>query len=374
MADLGKVLAWGSLPPPVHGSSVMNRVMHQLLTESASLTWVNSAVASGVSGLGKVTLTAACRSLVPMLRYCLLGAIGLRRHTAYISIAVDGPARFRDAFIWLWSIACAERTIIHVHSGHVEGLVLGRPLRRLSVALTRRSEVWILHSTLAGHEILGSAGAVRILENGVGCNSLNHEERLSVAHAARSSASPTRVVFLSNHFREKGPLIVGAAAAVLMRESPDRYEFLFIGAAVDPAVERELAEFMSEARNHWRLSSPDVDDKCVALGQADLLCMPSRWPLEGQPLVLLEAAAHGTPAVVTDFASLKATAGPTGRTVASVEQLIDTLREHASRGLDWRLAEREEVLTRWRDHYSETAFRCRAMALLVERPALRGDS
>jgi glycosyltransferase involved in cell wall biosynthesis len=72
--------------------------------------------------------------------------------------------------------------------------------------------------------------------------------------------------------------------------------------------------------------------KAAFLASGDIFCLPTRYPYEGQPLVILEAMAAGLPVLSTDRGVIASTVidGQSGRIFpqeSTPEKLADTLAE-----------------------------------------------
>lgn len=357
----------------MHGSSVMNAATQEIFSAYGPVYWFEPSGSRSIADIGQISGKALLISAVHLIRYTMRSFRQRRRYVAYLSIAVDGWARWRDLVAWAIAGVCAARVVVHVHSAQVGRAFFCHPLAPLSRWLLTRSEVWILHESFLTAELLSQARHVEVIENGISCAAMEHAENLKLSLAPADGPRPVHVVFLANHIREKGPLFVAQAAERVLNKDPEGYRFHFVGAAVDGQVENRLALLASRYRSVVRIRTPTASDKCRLLSQADLLCLPSTYALEGQPLVLLEAACHGTPVAVTDFAALKATAGPTGTVVSEPDDLAAELEAIASLTSDIRWSSRQRTLAHWRRTYSLEAYARRvAAALHWEEPRNQG--
>jgi glycosyltransferase involved in cell wall biosynthesis len=121
-----------------------------------------------------------------------------------------------------------------------------------------------------------------------------------------------RILFLANCLRTKG-LFVALDAFLLLRQRlrqrgvPLKLQMdvagAFAGEADESAFRRqvEAAQAVEEVRCLGFVSGADKDR---VLREADLMCFPTFYPGENQPVTLIEALAYGLPAVTTSWRSI----------------------------------------------------------------------
>jgi glycosyltransferase involved in cell wall biosynthesis/GT2 family glycosyltransferase len=350
-----RVLAWGALPPPVHGSSMVNTQVRDLLAEIGSVHWVNPATA-GMSELGRVTPRKALLSIKPMAEFVFRSVVA-RRSTVYISVATSGPALYRDLLVWLVASLRSGRVIVHVHSGDLEGLKPKGALGRLKRVLIGRSEFWVLGSVFVAQMLEAGAPAVMVVPNGVACGSSHHGE------PRVAGREEVRVVFLGHHFRTKGVDTIAELALALEGEP---FIWAMAGSAIEADTEALLAPVVERlgTDRFRRIEHLDGDVRCRLLHESDVLLMPSRYPNEASPLVLIEAMEHGVVPIVSSRGCMPEVIGETGSVADTVEDLAHELRLLAKdrTALRRRSAACEQ---RWQDLYSAAAFEERVARLFT---------
>jgi glycosyltransferase involved in cell wall biosynthesis len=115
------------------------------------------------------------------------------------------------------------------------------------------------------------------------------------------------VLYFSNFIPEKGAdTFLDVAEALGLRNLG--VDFVLAGAPADPTfyqyVERRVAK--SALGSRIRLLGPLAgDEKWHHLAAASVLVFPSRYALEAQPLVILEALAVGTRVVASDVGGVR---------------------------------------------------------------------
>lgn len=111
----------------------------------------------------------------------------------------------------------------------------------------------------------------------------------------RSAREPL-AVFAGRHIPEKGVAAIPAAIALARRDVPGLEALLFGDGPERPAVEREIERL--GLRGIVRCAGFAAEETVhAALGRAMCLVLPSTR--EGYGLVVVEAAAHGTPSIVS---------------------------------------------------------------------------
>lgn len=163
----------------------------------------------------------------------------------------------------------------------------------------------------------------------VGEGSSNGVEIGALTDAARSHQPPI-VGFVGRMHPDKGVATLMTAAAQLAREGVD-FRLLLVGPEEPAGYVAECVR-TSDFPEHQLTWLGPVSDPSAQYREMDVLCLPSRR--EGFPNVVLEAAAQGVPAVVTDVTGCRdaVVAGETGWIVAPDDSgdLARALREALS--------------------------------------------
>ena len=151
-----------------------------------------------------------------------------------------------------------------------------------------------------------------------------------------ASGAPLQIAFLGLGNEAKGLFDTAGAVLTANRLScapPDQPVFVLAAAGgfsdqADETRFRRLTDAHPSMLRH--LGFVEGAAKRRLLDGSDCLCLPTRYPHEGQPLVLLEAMAHDLPVVSTRWRGIPDTVHPeTSRLVepGDVAALVQALRE-----------------------------------------------
>lgn len=354
------VVAWGAMPPPIHGSAVVNQqVLAILQSTETSITWINPAKASAITNIQQFSFRKVARGVWELGRFASTSVRRFRRHTGYISPALLGWAFYRDLFPWMVSTFCAERTIVHVHTTAFEGFRRRGLVGLLCKWAMDRAEVWVLADAFVPDMRRIGPRTIEVVKNGTACLAHGH----TGPYLNEDRSAPLQVVFLGNHFQLKG---VDTAIKVVdeLRDLP--ITWVFAGSAVEEVMEAGLQSLIGAGVDLTRIEYIDVESKCSLLRAADCLLMPSHLT-EAAPLVVLEAMAHGAVPLVTAQGGMPEMVGDAGIVCEGQEDFVSSLRRLGIR--------RDEVedrarrsLDRWKREYSSEIFDARVRQLLVTDP------
>jgi glycosyltransferase involved in cell wall biosynthesis len=117
--------------------------------------------------------------------------------------------------------------------------------------------------------------------------------------AKHAGDGPLEVVFLSNMIRSKGWPEILEAAELLERSGRTGVRFTFAGAFPEESDRtrfHERAGRLSNVRYAGLVEGPERKD---LLARSHVLCLPTFYPYEGQPLCILEAYASGCAVITT---------------------------------------------------------------------------
>jgi glycosyltransferase involved in cell wall biosynthesis len=366
------LLVIGPEPPPETGMEVATRTLLVELRR-AGIPYVRVDTADPGDRLGnrgRWTL----RNVVQALRH-LVDAVRktFRRDVAavYIPIAQEFPALFRDlTFVAVASVA-RKRVAVHLHGGAFGEFYESR--RRLTRRLLRgvlgRAELGIVltEGLRPALECVLEPARVAVVANGVD---------LPEGDGGESDGSLT-AVFLSSLFPSKGVLVFVEALARARAVQPGLRGIL-AGAWPSREVEDEVAALVRwlSLDGALRIVGPvHGSEKTRLLQEAGIFCLPSSFPLEGQPLVVIEAMAAGLPVVATSWRGIPDTVvdGETGLLVPEpspelVAEKLVYLAEHEDERRRMGAAGRR----RYEELYTQHAFGERMVAVL--RPLLEGSA
>lgn len=353
-----KVLVVGPTPPPCHGVATFTRDLlenaHDPCFELLHLDTSDRRDAANIGTWDLGNLRLGFANLAELAACC----VRTRPDIVYVPISQNIPAFLRDALFILQARTLGRRLVLHLHGGYFRTLYEGsnaafRALAR--VALKRAAAVIVL-----GEEFrpifkgLVPDQRVHVVENGVPDSgawqlriSSNEAkppgaapEPENTAREAKSpepgakSQDPLTILYMGTLTRTKGILELTKALA-LLRASRTDVRLRVAGQWQEQGLRAEAEELV--AREHLGAQVEFVGNvagqgKAAFLASGDIFCLPTRYPYEGQPLVILEAMAAGLPVLSTEHGAIGSTVanGVTGRLLpkeASPERLAATLGE-----------------------------------------------
>jgi glycosyltransferase involved in cell wall biosynthesis len=366
-----RIIVIGPTPPPTHGVTVSTLHLVDAVRRAGYLAaHLDTKDPRPVATLGRLDFQNVRLAFLHTARLAVLLARH-RRAAVHLPISQGRWGFIRDSgFIWLaW---LARRPVsVHLHGGFFGEFYArsARPLRALiRSTLARVGQAWVVSpANASAFDGLLPRERVRVLENTCDDQGMNGRADQS------GSANDLHLLFLSNLNPEKGCLDL-LDALLDMGGQADGIHVRLVG-----EVESMLAREVARRGRQLEPLGVRVELTGVRLGSekeseyrwADLFVFPSRYPLEGQPLVLLEAMSAGLPIVSTDHSGIPLTvrAGKEGLIVppGDIEAIgfaIAALRSDP--GLRRRLG--GQGRRRYEDRYTPELYRGAVKRLLRELP------
>lgn len=294
----------GPVPPVLHGVAFMTphvlEGMRRADLLAAHLDTSDERPAYTTNTLDLLNVWLAVRHLLELI-------VLLARHPRarlYVPISQGRWGFLRDATLVAAARLARRPVTLHLHGG----------LFARFYAEAAGWERWIIRRVLGGVD-----GAWVLTEAHLGIfDGLIPRERVSVlentsedvggrgSEAGAGSEGELRLLFLSNLFPEKGCFDLIDALAEL-GERARGISLRFVGEA-EPAVADEVARRATELEGTGiaveYAGTRTGEAKFREYRSADVFVLPSRYPPEGQPLVLLEAMSAGLPIVASDHSGI----------------------------------------------------------------------
>lgn len=301
-----KLLVFATIPPPVHGQNLMvATLLDGLRAEPGfSVFHIDPQLSRTSAEVGRWQL----RKLFNLLGACVRALRVRMKHGPMAFYYVPAPAKrgalYRD---WLVMLLCRPAfgpLILHWHAVGL-GEWLQAPSRALERGITqlllgRAALSIVLDPALAGDAALLAPRRIAIVPNGIA------DPAPDWVPSGRPAGAPLRCLFLGLCSAEKGLFDLVDAMERANRSAPTPLATLTVAGAF--AREEEQLRFAHHAAvrsglARW-IGPVHGEAKEAAFREADVFCFPTRYPHEGQPLVLLEALAHDLPVVATNWRAI----------------------------------------------------------------------
>jgi glycosyltransferase involved in cell wall biosynthesis len=332
-ADKIRVLAIGPLPPPYHGVATFLRDLLHANSGRVELAHLDSSDRRDASNLGRwdpTNLQLGFSNLSELASRCLRSQSDL----VYLPISQNVPAFLRDALFIFQARALGQRVVAHLHGGYFRALYeQSGPLFQMlaRAALNACGAVIVLGDGFRGiFSGIVPESKIHVIENGV-ADPCAWALRPPAGAANCSPDSPT-LLYMSTLTRTKGIMDL-LRAVVLLRKKFPGIRLNVAGNWADGELRTSaLALVAAENLAQQVFFAGNVDGAAKArfLAGGDIFCLPTYYPYEGQPLVLLEAMAAGLPVLGTAHGVIPSTVddGRTGRLLSKAvtpEAIADAL-------------------------------------------------
>ncbi len=306
-----QILFIGPLPPPITGQTYANQYASSGLTalghklsviDFGANAKVESAEQQGRWHYGKIF-----SSFAPSFKAGWL-IISKSYDIVYINPGLSFLGFIKFLPLFLVSKCVGAPVVIHLHGGYFPLMYHGlSSIRRSLIKLSMRciDIVIVLGQTLKiEFETLSLAISVKVCENGIDRDLLLSNDELVQKIEARKKEERIKILFLSNLIRSKGILDLLDAVLLLRAQGVD------VQCDVAGTLDAECAEeFLDKIDAH-----PDLIHfhgtvygvkKKKLLKQADIFCLPTYYPIEGQPISILEAYGAGCAVITTKHAGIQ---------------------------------------------------------------------
>jgi glycosyltransferase involved in cell wall biosynthesis len=304
-----KLLVLAQTPPPLHGQSLMVQTLVDGLAKQPGfeLYHVNLPLSRDAADVGRFrfgklrTLLRACRQARR-----LAAAHGIDT-LYYVPAPGKRSALYRD---WIAMALCRpvfRRLVLHWHAAGLSEWLQTRaslPERCLTRRLLGRSDLSIvLTGSLRSDAESLDAQRIAVVANGIAdpCPGFARPP---------PADGPCNVLFLGLCSEHKG--LFDAAAAVLQANRSagaalrtPAFTLTAAGPFPDAATQARFGRLAAEHAEALRhVGVVTGAEKHALFTRSHVFCLPTRYPHEGQPLVLLEAMAYDLPVVATRWRAI----------------------------------------------------------------------
>ena len=301
MTDKPKILLYGTIPPPFHGSAVMINALLEsdTINQRFNLIFQDISDRRDICNIGRWDLSNIWLAFKHGFEF-LFKQLYYHPDVVYVPIASGMPGFLRDCLFVFPAILARKKIIIHFHTSSFGDFydTTSTPLKWcVRYILTHTTRAIVLgESVRCIVRGLVPDRRIVVIPNGLDPKAFVHSDV-----QVRKPEKGFLVLDLGNLMEEKGYWTVLEAALIVAQQ--DRHvHFILAGPFYRLDGERRSHAFVKSHGLEEIISFSGMvsgENKVKLLLDSDLFVFP---PIEkeGQPLVLLEAMAAGLPIITTD--------------------------------------------------------------------------
>lgn len=292
-----RILFVMQFPPPIHGVSVMNKIIKDssLINEKIDCDYINLATTKEIKDLRKSQLNKYVITL-KILFQLVFRLIFHSYDRVYITIFPYGFAFYKDALMVLTTKLFRKKVLLHLHSyGFKKASGQSKFIKLIYRFIFRNTEVICLSEALIEDIELIYQGKVFILPNGI--------PQVNFVNSYNSKKQGLTFLYLSNLLKFKGILLIMEAIQILKAKGLD-FSLRVVGSEGDItyAMLQDIVAKNNLDQHVTFLGPKFGDDKFNEFKNADVFLFPSEFETFG--LVLLEAMQFGVPAIASSIGAI----------------------------------------------------------------------
>jgi glycosyltransferase involved in cell wall biosynthesis len=294
-----KILLIMHLPPPLHGTSMMNAIVaeNRYLKDTFDVRIVPIQFARNVSESGRFAISKIWKT-VRLATDVLKEMVTFCPDVVYFTPGITGWAFYRDFILVVFVKLFPARLLLHLHGKGVSRACEHALIRRFYRSFFKGADVILLSNKMCDDIKCVCDSVPYILPNTVPDSSAAAES------ARRVCEPPVNILYLSNLTISKGIFEFLDALETLVVFGVSGFRASIIGQPNDvsaSALQEELAR-RGLLENVRYLGAQYGKDKEASFLEAGLFVLPTKNDVF--PLVILEAMQFGLPVVASELAAI----------------------------------------------------------------------
>lgn len=302
------ILFFCSFPPPNTGQTIATKLIHDALAKQYSIDVINIADKNRFErksgGFSFSVVLNLFKKLAELRK-------SLRKKKYSIVYVVYAPYTFsllRDvAYTWIIKRTGNAKLIAHLHCGNYGDNFKNGYKRKLFEYLLKQTDTLIFLSPMLKHFDYPE-NKTAFLTNMISEDVVCTEEDVAEKFNSKQGQEHFSIYFISNMIAEKGYEDLVEAAKILSRKKKLSFSVHLVGGwpsvAIKTAfIKRIRAEGLGEIIKVYGPVTNRATIKSMFL-EADVFVLPTYYPVEAQPLSIIEAFNAATPVIATKHASI----------------------------------------------------------------------
>jgi len=292
---MNKILFILHLPPPIHGSSMVGKYIHdsQVINETFNTRYINLGTSKTVDEIGKnhfLKITRYLRILISFIRQI----VKFKPDLIYLAITAKGIGFYKDLPIAIIAKLFRKKLVLHYHNKGVKTRQNNFFDNFLYKLLFKNTKV-ILLSKLLYDDVKKYVNEEDAYYCPNGIPVVEYEK------SNKNANQTPELLFLSNLIESKGVFVLLEALQILNKKKID-FHCNFVGGEADISSQ-QLAQKISELNLQDLVTYHGKqfgNDKYKLFNHSDIFVFPTFYHNETFGLVNLEAMMFGLPVISTN--------------------------------------------------------------------------
>ncbi|MBE0649538.1 MAG: glycosyltransferase family 4 protein [Bacteroidales bacterium] len=291
-----KILFILHIPPPVHGSSMVGKLIKdsKIVNSSIDGHYINLGTSFTIDEIGKKAFIKSTRYFLIIVRV-FMQLITFKPDLCYLAITAKGTAFFKDAIVALLIKLFRIKIVYHFHNKGVSAKQ-DKWVYNFMYRLVFKDAHAILLSKYLYPDIQKYFSKKRVYycPNGI-AESKFEKDQLEIG-----SEKPVEILFLSNLIESKGVLVL-LEACLILKEKRIPFHCTYVGGEGDITSDyfNKKVSDLKLNKQVFYAGKKYGEEKAEAFEKANIFAFPTYYHNECFPLVLLEAMQQGLPVITT---------------------------------------------------------------------------
>lgn len=290
----------GPLPPPILGESIALQSLYgaEKLHEQFNVKKINLS-RKDFEDPGGLSFDKLFFDSVKLI-YSAFLSVFHKDVILYISISQTKMGLIRDCFfIQFCKISRKNKVVTHLHGNNLGGTIdstSGRLYKFIAHTL-KKVDIGIVLGGKLSQNYKGLVKRVEVVSNGIPEDFIERNEINFDKNNDRIS-----LLYLSNLMAEKGYIELIQAAAALIKEG-ENIELNLVGAIQNESEFQEVKKFIDENNLGNQIQYHGTkrgEEKKKFFLESDIMALPTKYKVEGQPMSIIEGMAAGLPIISSD--------------------------------------------------------------------------
>ncbi len=291
-----KILFLVQLPPPVHGSAMVNQLLvtNEVIKDRYQVDVMPTQIAGSMEDMGSFSM----KKLWKAFTICFLTFFKLINNKyamVYLTLSPLSFAFYKDAMLVLLAKAFGNKVVLHLHGKGIKNQIENRLKKKIYKSVFKNTEVIILSESLYEDIAEIYPQKPHILPNGI-------SEPIDFDIITKNSLNKTTFIYLSNLKRAKG-ILVFLEAIKLLKPIEKNFRVTIAGPSADVSIEEVNNYIKTYKINNTSVVGPVYGkEKYTYLTMSDVFVLPSKN--ECFPLTILEAYQSGLAVISTNTGAI----------------------------------------------------------------------